>query len=110
MKERILKYIDKHYTDEDISISRIADDLNMSNSYLSHYFKEQVGENLVYYIGKLRIEKSLELLKDVRYSVSDVAKIVGCGNSNNFIRVFKKIEGITPGQYKGVVDPGEEDL
>ena len=55
-------------------------------------------------INKVRIEKSKQLLKGKEQSVGDAAYGVGFNDINAFIRVFKKVEGITPGKYKEMIE------
>lgn len=100
LKEEILNYIHEHYKDEDFSLTAMAEHLNLNNTYLSKFFKEQIGEGLLEYVNRYRISKAKELLKKSDQSISHIAKRVGFYNNNTFIRVFKKYEGITPGQYK----------
>jgi len=76
----------------------------MNPSYLSYFFKEQTGENFIDYLNKVRIEKAKELLKDSSMSLSEIASQVGYSNAGYFNRIFKKIVGITPGQYRNRFD------
>lgn len=109
LRNRMIGYIEKHYVDEDISLSKIAEELNISASYLSHSFKILTGDNIVNYIAKLRIEKSKEFLGKQKYRIADISKLVGCINSNTFIRLFKKSEGITPGQYREIIGMTQDE-
>lgn len=100
MKEEILNYVHEHYKDEDFSLTAMADHFKINNTYLSKFFKEQIGEGLLEYVNRYRVNKAKELLKKTNQSISHIARSVGFYNNNTFIRVFKKYEGITPGQYK----------
>jgi two-component system, response regulator YesN len=102
MKKEILQYIGSYYNNENLSISGIADHFGLSLTYLSKFFKEQTGDGLLEYINRYRLEKAKQLLKESDENVSDIARKVGFYNSNALIRIFKKYEGITPGQYKGM--------
>lgn len=97
--QRILKYIQENYA-TDLSLDIIGEELNLSPSYISWVFKEESGENLNGYLNKIRINKAIELLKSEDVSVKDVGEAVGFNSTHTFIRVFKKYEGVTPGQFK----------
>lgn len=100
LKEKIIKYIDDNYHDSQLSLEQISDYLNISSQYLSKYFKESVGCNYVEYINMKRIEDAKILLKQNEYKVKDAAIESGFDNIGNFINVFKKYEGMTPGKFK----------
>jgi AraC-like DNA-binding protein len=71
----------------------------MSPFYLSRIFKEETGVGLLEYINTLRIEEGKKLLARGQ-SIVKTAETTGFRDSNAFIRVFKKLTGVTPGQYK----------
>ncbi|WP_310190168.1 helix-turn-helix domain-containing protein [Bacillus sp. 3255] len=100
VRSLILKYMNTHYADADLSLSMLADVFKLNPSYLSNVFKEHLGDNFMTMLMKLRVEAAKEKLLNPSLSVQDVAQIVGYTNSNTFIRNFKKIEGITPGEYR----------
>ena len=96
----IEKYIDAHYMNNNLSNTVIADEFNITGQYLSVLFKKHKGENLQNYIARVRVDYAKELLKSDKYTVFQVANMVGYSNDIGFIRVFKKLEGITPGKYR----------
>ncbi len=96
---KITDYITQNYH-EDISLNMAGDSIGLTPSYLSWVFKEITGRNFVDYLNGFRIEKAKQLLKESNISVAKVGEKVGFTNSNTFIRVFKKYEGITPGNYR----------
>ena len=98
--ESIKKYISEQYADCDLSVNKIAENFGITPNYLSSYFKSCVGERMTDYIMKIRVERSKKLLSDTDESVKNIAKSVGIMDVNTFIRVFKRVEGITPGQYR----------
>lgn len=67
--------------------------------------KTQIGQSLPDYINKIRVDHAKELLKNTTDTIGSIAGRVGYMSSNSFIRIFKKIEGITPGQYRDSVEP-----
>jgi two-component system response regulator YesN len=97
--EQLLEHIHAHF-DEDISLSDIAERFNLSLGYISLLFKKFTGENFKEYLNQYRVTKAKEYLNaEEVYSINDVAGKVGCNNVNTFIRIFKKYEGVSPGQY-----------
>ena len=97
---QIKQYVQENYANRNLSNGMIAGALNMSEGYLSQYFKGQTGEGLLNYITKLRVEKSKELLLTTRRTINDIAQQVGFYNGLSLIRAYKKYEGITPTQYR----------
>ncbi len=93
-------YIMKCYDDPSLSLSTVAEFLNTNATYLSKLFKERVGTNFNDYLNSYRIEKAKALLCNSDIKIESVAIATGFNSQQNFIRVFKKSEGITPGQYR----------
>lgn len=97
--QQIVEYIDNNY-DKEISLGGIADQLGLDPSYVSRLFKNESGVNFMEYLLSLRIKRAKELLITTKNTVADVGRSVGYENTHSFIRIFKKYEGVTPGQYK----------
>jgi AraC-like DNA-binding protein len=96
----IQTYLEQHYTDQNLSLTSVADTFGISPSYLSRYFKNQTGTNFVDYVNRRRIEASKRWLTGEE-TVVQVAQKVGFDNDITFRRLFKKYMGITPSGYKG---------
>ena len=96
----IKEYIDKHYSEEQLSIKDISEHVFLSASYICTYFKTQTGQTLNQYITEYRMERAMELLKDARYQITDISAKVGYSNGNYFGKSFKKFTGVTPSQYR----------
>ncbi len=97
---RIYACIAASYDDCSFSIQDAADKLGLSSSYLSQYFKQQTGETLTGYVADLRIRKARSLLETTTMPLQMVSESVGYYNLNSFIRRFKQITGLTPGEYR----------
>ncbi len=97
-----IDYINKHYS-ENITLSDIADSVNLSKYYFSHYFKNQYGITVSNYLTNLRIEKSLELLNENK-KTAEIAERCGFSDDCYFCRVFKKVMGITVRDYRKLND------
>jgi len=100
IKDDIIEFIRNNYSDMDLSVSLIADEFGISISYLSNVFKEQTGEGALDYIHMTRIEKGKQLLTESNITIKDIAIQLGYSNSNTFIKIFKKYQGITPGRFQ----------
>lgn len=96
----IINYIHKHYADPMISLTSIAEEMNITPQYLSSFFKKHQGENVTEFIAKIRIEAAKQLLENTTLTISQIAKQIGYANDIGLIRLFKKQEGITPGKYR----------
>ncbi len=97
LMQRILKYLDAHFT-ENLSVQKIADDLSISRSLLSHEFKKYYGDSLWKYVLKLRLAHSQQLLTEGS-SVTSACFDSGFQNYSNYIRLFTKTFGVTPRKY-----------
>ena len=97
---RITEYVNEHLGDSGLSLTSIADHFDMNAAYLSSFFKKHGGENVSDYIARIRVAECRRLLRDTSLTLSEIAERVGYANSVGLIRIFKKLEGITPGQYR----------
>ena len=95
----VIKYMEENYNRE-IYLESIANELNMNYTYLSRIFKDTTGLGFPEYLGRIRIEKSKELLKETDKAVFEICAEIGYVDTNSFIKKFKKFEGITPGKYR----------
>lgn len=100
--KNILEFIEKRFSDPNLSLSMIADNFKMNPSYISHIFKDYTGSNFVYWLREKRIEKVRELLLESDMPLEQIAQTTGYLNSNVLIRNFKKVENITPGLYREI--------
>ena len=95
-----MDYIGAHYQDPNISISAIAQDLGISEGHLSHTFKKETDYTLLNYLTRYRVQKAMELLRDCRVKVYEVAAQVGYRDITYFSATFKKVTGVTPSEYQ----------
>ena len=100
-----VRYIKTHYN-EDISVNEMAERYDMSPNYFSTMFKKEVNQSAINYITNLRITKAKEYLRDSEKSIAEIAQMIGYEDCNYFFRVFKKIEGVTPQQYRAEIING----
>ena len=97
--DNIKTYITKNYNKE-ITLNKIATLFFINPSYCSYLFKEKTGENFNDFVNRIRIEKAKHLLKSSSDKVYKIAKTLGYDNTKYFFRVFKKMTGYTPEEYR----------
>lgn len=95
----ILQYIKEHAA-EKISLNDIALKFHFNYHYLSSYFSSHFNETFPDYLNRIRIEQSVKLLKNSTMSISEVAESCGYSDISYFSKVFKKIIGKTPTQFR----------
>ena len=84
----------------ELSVDDLARDVNVSASYLSHLFKEEMGISLMQYLKSVRMRKAKELMETTFLNVKQIMNSVGVKDKCHFSRDFKKTYGITPAEYK----------
>ncbi len=100
MITRVMRYINEHYQQKDISVKQIAAELYITPTYLSSLFKRKTGKTIGEYLTGVRMEQSVRLLSDMRLKTYEVALAVGYEDPNYFAKVFKKEYGVTPSEYR----------
>ncbi len=103
---RARRYVEEHYF-EDISLTSVAAAFRVDRSYLSKAFKQVTGSNIMLAIAKRRIEKAQEYIRQRDLSLTEIADLVGYGEYAYFNRVFRKIAGTSPSEYKASLRRGE---
>jgi Response regulator containing CheY-like receiver domain and AraC-type DNA-binding domain len=96
----IKEYIAKNYRNEQLSVKDISEHVYLSFSYVCTVFKTETGKTLNQFITEFRIEKAKSLLSDPRYKITDIASKVGYSDSNYFGKLFKKMEGLSPSEFR----------
>lgn len=94
----VKQYIEKHYA-EGISLDEIAEQVHMSNTYLSMLFKKEEGITYIKYLTQVRMEKAMELLKK-GLKAKEVCGMVGYHDYKHFSTQFKAFTGMTLDHYK----------
>ena len=95
-----MDYIGAHYNDPGITVGSIAQSLGISEGHLSHTFKKETDYTLLNYLTRYRIHKAMELLRDCRMKVYEVAEQVGYKDITYFSTTFKKVVGVSPSEYQ----------
>lgn len=94
------KIIKRDFTDPLFGSYRIAEELHISNAYLSTVFKQTYHITVVHYITQLRIDEAKRLILTTDMDIKEVAWASGFSSDISFIRVFKKYEATTPGAFR----------
>ncbi|NOU96865.1 response regulator [Paenibacillus sp. LMG 31456] len=98
--DRAKSYIQRRFTEE-ISLEDVADFVHLNPHYFSKIFKQQVGETFIDFVTSLRIDKAKALIAMDHLSLKEVCYEVGYKDPNYFSRVFKKVTGVAPSEYRG---------
>ena len=96
------RYFNEHYN-EDISIQNFAESRNMSVSWFNRNFKQVVNHTPMQYLLVIRINNAASLLETTDYSMSEIAAIVGYEDALYFSRLFRKIKGVSPREYRNLL-------
>ncbi len=93
--KKVMDFIDAHYN-EPLTVERIAREVYLSSSRLSHIVKDELGMTLIDYLSRVRVDKAKMLLKNEEFPIAQIAQEVGFSDQSYFTKVFKKVEKCTP--------------
>lgn len=99
VREHIRAFIDAHYMEE-LSMQDAARAMRYSDAYFCKLFKQCFHVNFSAYLNEYRVEKAKAMMADPRLNVKDISVACGYSDSNYFARVFKRITGRTPSEYR----------
>lgn len=94
-----IKYLTENYT-TDISYVKLAQICNINPHYFCKQFKKLTGKSVISYINELRISQSKFLMRNTKFSVTEIAFTVGYNDANYFSRIFKKVTGVSPTKFR----------
>jgi YesN/AraC family two-component response regulator len=97
--KRVTHFIDRNY-EKSVSLESAAKLVALSPKYLSRIFKQKTGLGFSEYRLRVRIERAAELLESTGYTVDEISSKVGYENAESFTRLFKRIKGCTPTEYR----------
>lgn len=95
----VKKYLDEHFR-EKISLDELSGMFYIDKYYLSRRFKQYYGTTVNAYLQKVKITHAKHLLRFTKLSIEEIAADCGVDDANYFARLFKKIEGMSPGEFR----------
>ncbi len=95
----ILAFLEAHYA-EDLSLRVIAEQFGISYTYLSRLFKDNLNRSAGQYIGEIRFKRALSDVSVTEDTITEIAYRHGFPSVSAFIRDFKKKKGVSPKQYR----------
>ena len=98
---RVKSFLDEHYK-EKLSLESVASHFFIDKHYLARLFKEQYGVTLVTYLQQVRITHAKRMLRFTDKSIEEIGLECGIGELNYFSRAFKKLEGVSPSEFRRV--------
>lgn len=95
----VYNYIRENFS-KPISLAKISKVAHMSPFSFSRFFKKNCGAGFVEYLNSVRMNKACHLLRETEYQISDISAGCGFNTISNFNKLFKKIEGMSPRNYR----------
>ncbi len=96
---KITDTVEKHIADSDFNVTRLQETLGLGSKLLYRKVKQMTGKTPVEFMRHIRMQRAAMLLKEGRFSVSEVMYMVGFSNSSYFSKCFQKVYGLTPTEY-----------
>lgn len=100
--DQIHRYIQEHLSG-DVSLTAIADEVHFNPSYLSRYYKQATGHNLLDFIQAKKLEAALHLMRHTNLKLNEIAVRVGFDSHSYFTTFFKKKMGVSPQEYRNSI-------
>ncbi|WP_284642459.1 helix-turn-helix domain-containing protein [Paenibacillus silviterrae] len=100
ISEEVKRLIEEAF-DTDLTLEKCAARINYHPQYISRVFRQETGINFADYLAQYRLNVAKRWLRDTDMTITDIAEKLKYNNPANFIRYFRKMEGMTPGQYRG---------
>ncbi|KPC99726.1 Arabinose operon regulatory protein [Geobacillus sp. BCO2] len=97
---RARQYIQKHFSQSDLTLESVAQFLHVSPVYLSRMIKQELGISFIHLLTKIRMEKAAELLLSTELPIHEISERVGYDTQHYFSTAFKKVMGVSPNQYR----------
>lgn len=99
--QALKEYLDQNYASK-ITLDMLAEKFFINKFYLTRIFKEQFGESVTEYLLQVRITKAKQSLRFTDKPIEEIAHECGMQDANYFSRIFKKVEGVSPGEYRKI--------
>lgn len=100
MVNEMKNYIEEQFANPDLSLKHLSDRFQITGKHASYLFKTEFNMKFVDFVTELRMKETEQLLIKTDHSLQDIALKVGYANGITLGRVFKRVTGITPGDYR----------
>lgn len=97
--EEAKEYIRKNF-DQDISLNDISERFFINPSYFSQLFKKKTGKTYQNYLIEMRVARAKKLLDETDLKIYEICALVGYSDANHFNRIFERVEGVKPSEYR----------
>ncbi|QAY68258.1 response regulator transcription factor [Paenibacillus protaetiae] len=99
LMDKAADFIRGHFREE-LSLEQAAEHVHLNPYYFSKLFKQYIGESFIDFITRIRIEEAQALITEGRLSLKEISYSIGYKDPNYFSRVFKKVAGLSPSEYR----------
>lgn len=97
---KVISYISTHFSEE-LSLASISSHIGLTASYISHYFKQEMGESYSDFIVKVRMENAKKILmNEPDVKINTIVQLVGYKSQPYFYKAFRKYAGCLPSEYR----------
>jgi len=103
----VTDYIKNNLTADDLSQGTMAEMAGISKDYFSRIFRNVTGTNYSKWLNIIRLEKATELLADKQLTLTETAMLSGFQSISSFNRVFREEKGMSPGEYRALLEPSD---
>jgi two-component system response regulator YesN len=107
--QKAVRMIEDNYTQE-LTVKSAAESLHVSVVYLGQLFKKETELSFNQYVNFIRIKKAQQLLLHTGKTINEIANAIGYNNTNYFSKMFKKLNGLTPKEFREKYEHGYESL
>lgn len=97
--QQALDIIDKDYQDN-LTLKHLSEELHVNSVYLGQLFKKETGRSFAQMLNQMRIKKSQDLLMNSHLTVNEIAYEIGYNNTTYFTKMFRKLNAMTPKEYR----------
>lgn len=106
LAQQIKEIVDAEYDSNQISLEYVGAKVHKNTAYISKIFKNEFGCNFSDYIISKRLEKSQKLLADPALKIYEISEEMGWADVSNYIKLFKKKYGMSPKEYRNILQAG----
>ncbi len=100
LTQKLKEYIDIHALDGEVTVSELAERFHYNSNYLAQTFKGERGEAVSVYANRVRVREACRLLANTDDRIDKIAVAVGFSDDKYFMRVFRRMMGVTPSEYR----------